>query len=82
MARSAKLDSCGNCRFWDTSDENLSEEDRAEDRGVCRIMSYPDELDNGFAFVEVQTDEDGDPDHTTGIVITAEEFFCNLYKVE
>jgi hypothetical protein len=77
MPAKASIDNCGNCRYWDTRDENLSEEDRADEHGVCRIMSYPEEFGNGFAFLEPV-----DPHDANAVVITAEEFFCNLYKVD
>jgi hypothetical protein len=83
MAR-ASLDQCGNCRFWDPHDKNLSQEDRDDDRGVCWIMSYPEEFDNGFAYATDNADpKDGDESSGSAelVVVTVAEFFCNLYKV-
>lgn len=70
------LDNCGNCRYWDTADENLDDDQRRDGDGVCRIQTYPDEFDNEVAYIST-TDDESD----FAILVTAEEFFCNLYKV-
>lgn len=72
----ATLDNCGNCRYWDRNDKNLLAEQRRDGLGVCRIMSYPDDFKNLVAFVEPV-----DPPRAEAVVLTATEFFCNLYKV-
>lgn len=73
----ASIDHCGNCRFWDQDDEELTPQQVRDGLGVCRIMSYPEEFANGFAFVS----------NSDAVVIVAgdppedEPFHCTLYKV-
>lgn len=73
----ASIDNCGNCRYYDPTDDNLTGKQRRDGMGVCRIMSYPEEFDNIFAYV---TNRDavvivlGEPRED-------EPFHCTLYKV-
>lgn len=67
-------DNCGNCRYWDTDDENLDADERRAELGVCRIQSYADEFENDLAYVAGE-------DSGFIVLVTDAEFFCNLYKV-
>lgn len=72
MARRAAVDECSNCRYWDPRDRNLGPAAKKDGLGVCRIQSYPDEFPaNDAAFV----------DDDAAVLVTAPQFFCNLYKV-
>lgn len=70
------LDNCGNCKYWDTRDKNLEADERRDGLGVCRIQSYADEFENDLAYVSGDDEDSG-----LVVLVTDEQFFCNLYKV-
>ena len=70
-----KPDNCGNCRYWDTDDENLDADERRAELGVCRIQTYAGEFDNDLAYISTDGEEE------FPVLVTDAEFFCNLYKV-
>jgi hypothetical protein len=74
MRPKASLDNCGNCAYW-KPDANRS-------RGVCEIVSYPQEFSNRIAFISIEGPGRSIPAGGGVQFKPLAAFHCTLYKVK